>query len=85
MSYRKVYRFFVFQDVLDFTVGWYTELDQPAEVGEKCNQVLLELRPYFHQAIPSSVELMTQFVDDAKVYIEVRFLHCYVDCFIIAF
>uniref|UniRef100_A0A158R632 non-specific serine/threonine protein kinase n=1 Tax=Syphacia muris TaxID=451379 RepID=A0A158R632_9BILA len=59
-----------FLDILDFTVGWYIELNQPPEVAEKCNQVLMELRTYFHQAVQPSVELMTQFVDDAKVYIK---------------
>ncbi|KAL3998360.1 Phosphatidylinositol 3- and 4-kinase family protein [Acanthocheilonema viteae] len=59
-----------FDDVVDFTVGWYIEPEQPIAVLDKCYQMLIELRPYWHSAVPSAVTLMKQFLDDASAYIE---------------
>ncbi|VDP14286.1 unnamed protein product [Onchocerca flexuosa] len=59
-----------FDDVVDFTVGWYIEPDQPKAVLDKCHQMLVELRPYWHSAIPAAITLMKQFLDDASAYIE---------------
>ncbi|VDN02445.1 unnamed protein product [Thelazia callipaeda] len=59
-----------FDDIVDFTVGWYTEPEQPNSVPDKCHEVLIELRPYWNSAIPAAVTLMKQFIDDASAYIE---------------
>ncbi|CAG9531984.1 unnamed protein product [Cercopithifilaria johnstoni] len=59
-----------FDDVVDFTVGWYIEPEQPIAVLDKCHQMLVELRPYWHSAVPSALTLMKQFLDDASAYIE---------------
>lgn len=61
----------LFQDVVDFTVGWYIEPEQPIAVLDKCHQMLVELRPYWHSAVPAAITLMKQFLDDASAYIEV--------------
>ncbi|EJD76312.1 hypothetical protein LOAG_16705 [Loa loa] len=59
-----------FDDIVDFTVGWYIEPEQPIAVLDKCHQMLFELRPYWHSAVPAAVTLMKQFLDDASAYIE---------------
>lgn len=60
-----------FQDVVDFTVGWYIEPEQPNSVVDKCHQVLTDLSPFWYDAIPAAVTLMKQFLDDASAYVEV--------------
>lgn len=59
-----------FDDVVDFTVGWYIEPEQPIAVLDKCHQMLVELRPYWYSAVPAAITLMKQFLDDASAYIE---------------
>ncbi|MCP9257965.1 BMA-SMG-1, isoform e [Dirofilaria immitis] len=59
-----------FDDVIDFTVGWYIEPEQPKTVLDKCHQMLFELRPYWHSSISVAITLMKQFLDDASAYIE---------------
>uniref|UniRef100_A0A0R3RSZ9 non-specific serine/threonine protein kinase n=1 Tax=Elaeophora elaphi TaxID=1147741 RepID=A0A0R3RSZ9_9BILA len=59
-----------FDDVVDFTVGWYIEPEQSTAVLDKCHEMLVELRPYWHSEIPSTITLMKQFLDDASAYIE---------------
>ncbi|VDM49609.1 unnamed protein product [Toxocara canis] len=59
-----------FDDIVDFTVGWYVEPDQPKSVVEKCAQMLTDLRPFWFDALPTAVTLMKQFVDDASAYLE---------------
>uniref|UniRef100_A0A915PYZ3 non-specific serine/threonine protein kinase n=1 Tax=Setaria digitata TaxID=48799 RepID=A0A915PYZ3_9BILA len=59
-----------FDDIVDFTVGWYIEPEQPNAVLDKCHQMLVELRPYWHGAVPAAITLMKQFLDDASAYVE---------------
>uniref|UniRef100_A0A0M3IP08 DUF4953 domain-containing protein n=1 Tax=Ascaris lumbricoides TaxID=6252 RepID=A0A0M3IP08_ASCLU len=64
--------YYWFKDVVDFTVGWYVEPDQPKNVIDKCNQILTDLRSLWFDALPAAVTLMKRFVDDANAYLESR-------------
>ncbi|VDN56668.1 unnamed protein product [Dracunculus medinensis] len=59
-----------FDDVVDFTIGWYVEPNQPKGVIKKCRKLLIDLKPFWLEVIPNAINFMNQFLDDTDSHIK---------------
>ncbi|VDN45605.1 unnamed protein product [Gongylonema pulchrum] len=63
-------------DIVDFTVGWYIEPEQPDLVFDICHRALIAFVPFWRESVPSALTLMKHFLEDASAYVEV-FYFCF--------